>query len=363
MKIGKYNLDEIPYFFIAEAGINHNGSIENAKKLIDLAKEAGAHCVKFQKRTISRILTKEGLEMPYNNDRSFGKTYGEHKEFLEFSNQEFKELMKYANQQDILMTASGWDEESIDFLDSIEVPFFKMASADLTNLPLMKHTALKGKPMIISTGMSDMKTVKKVVKYVEQWNTQLVILQCTSSYPTLDSDIHLNVITTYQKEFPNYVIGYSGHEKGIAISLGAFILGAKVIERHFTLDRTMKGGDHAASLEKTGLEKLIRDLDILSQARGSSEKKMQKLEEGCFKKLTKSIVSRRKILQGTIITKDDITTKGPGASIQNDGINPIVYEQILEGNVKALEDIEEDVVIPAKSLELSQEILEQNIRY
>jgi sialic acid synthase len=353
MKLGSIDLESVPFFFIAEAGINHNGSIENAKKLIDMAKETGSDCVKFQKRTISRILTRDGLNAPYDNDNSFGKTYGEHKEFLEFSCDQFKEIKRYADQVGIMMTASGWDEESVDFLDSLNVPFFKMASADLTNWPLLEHTAKKGRPMILSTGMADLETVKKTYQFVKQWNNDLVIMQCTSSYPTPDCEIHLKVIEKYKEEFPGTIIGFSGHEKGISISQAAFVLGAKVIERHFTLDRTMKGGDHAASLEKQGLEKLIRDLRVLSSALGSNIKSIQPSEVACFKKLTKSVVSTRRLEVDHIITRDDLTTKGPGASNDNDGINPMNLYKLI--GCKVLKFIEDDQIIPLKSIELELE--------
>lgn len=151
-------------FIIAEIGINHNGDINIAKQLILKAKECGADCVKLQKRTINRILTKEGLDAPYNNENSFGKTYGEHKKFLEFSFEQFRELKKFSDDNNILFSSSGWDEESIDFLNSLDIPFFKIASADLDNFPLLEHTAKLGKPIILSTGMSDMKMVKDAYK-------------------------------------------------------------------------------------------------------------------------------------------------------------------------------------------------------
>jgi sialic acid synthase len=357
MKLGSIDLESVPFFFIAEAGINHNGSIENAKKLIDLAKETGADCVKFQKRTISRILTKDGLDAPYVNKNSFGKTYGEHKTFLEFSYDQFRELKKYADEIGIMMTASGWDEESVDFLDSLDVPFFKMASADLTNWSLLEHTAKKGKPIVLSTGMADFETVQKTYEFVKKFNKDIIIMQCTSSYPSPENEINLRVIETYKEVFPEATIGFSGHENGISISLGAFVLGAKVIERHFTLDRTMKGGDHFASLEKPELEKLISDLKILSIAMGNPDKKIQPSEISCFKKLTKSIVSTRKLEIGHVITRDDLTTKSPGASHDNDGINPMNLYKLI--GCKVLKVIENDVVIPLKSLELN---LDSNLR-
>ncbi len=325
-------------FFIAEAGINHNGSMEKAKELIDLAKKCGADCVKFQKRTISRILTKEGLEKPYNSENAFAPKYGDHKKVLEFSFDQFRELKRYSDEVGILMTASGWDEESVDFLYELGVPFFKMASADLTNFPLVEHTAKKGLPMLISTGMASMEDVEKAYELASIHNDKICIMQCTSSYPTLDSDINLKVIETYRQKFPHAVIGYSGHEKGIAISLGAVALGAKILERHFTLDRTMKGGDHAASLEEPGLTKLIRDIKVMEQALGSPYKRKLKNEQACFIKLSKSIVSTRKILEGEIITRDMLTTKGPGS-----GLSPMRMKEII--GRKARRDIEEDLVM------------------
>lgn len=332
------NINHNGVFFIAEAGINHNGKIEKAKELIDIAKRAGADAVKFQKRTIKRILTKEGLEKPYNTPNSFGENYGKHKEFLELSFDQFRELKKYADKMGILFTASGWDEESVDFLDSIDVPFFKMASADLTNFPLLEHTAKKQRPMIISTGMSDLETVDKAYNLVSRINPRIAILQCTSSYPTPSENIHLNVIRTYQREFPQAVIGYSGHETGTSISLGAVALGAKIVERHFTLDRKMKGGDHKASLEEPELTYLISEIRLLESSLGSDIKQVQKGEEKCFIKLSKSIVSLREIKKGEKITRDMLTTKGPGT-----GISPMNMEKII--GLMALKDIEEDVVL------------------
>lgn len=325
-------------FVIAEAGINHQGDVQIAKELIKSAKLVGADCVKFQKRTINRILTKEGLQKPYLNSNSFGPTYGQHKEALELSFDQFWELKEYADQLGIFFTASGWDEESVDFLDQLGVPFFKMASADLTNFPLLEHTAKKGKPMVISTGMADMETVLRAYHLISKYNSRIIILQCTSTYPAAFQDINLKVLETYQKEFPEAVIGYSGHEKGIAISLAACVMGAKVVERHFTLDRTMKGGDHAASLEPNGLEKLIRDIRAYELARGDGIKRRLPSEEACFLKLSKSVVSQCKIYPGEILVPEMLTTKGPGS-----GISPMDIPKILGKTIK--ETIEEDQVI------------------
>ena len=330
--------DTYPTFIIAEAGINHQGELSIAKELVKKAKECGADAVKFQKRSINRILTREGLDAPYDNPNSFGKTYGEHKLALELSEDDYRELKAYCDEQDIIFCASGWDEESIDFLDSLGMAFFKMASADLTNLPLMLHTAKKGKPMILSSGMADLNRVKETYNAVKEINSQLALLQCTSTYPTVFSEINLNVISTFKQEFPELVIGYSGHEKGIAIPPVAVGLGARIIERHFTLDRTMKGGDHAASLEPTGFEKMVRDIRHTEKALGSFTKEVQESELPIFKKLAKSIVSNRAIAKGTEIAADMLTTKGPGS-----GISPTRMTEIL--GKKTTKDINADMVI------------------
>ena len=325
-------------FIIAEGGINHNGSIHLAKQLIDIAVEKGCDAIKFQKRTVNRILTRAGLDAPYINDNSYGATYGEHKRALELSEYEFRELKAYADARGILFSSSGWDEESIDFLDSLNIPFFKVASADLTNFPLLEHIAKKGRPIILSSGMADMNTVIHAVEWVQQWNRQIALLQCTSTYPCPPEHIHLRVLQTYQERFPDLVIGFSSHSRGPQIPVAAVALGAKVVEIHITIDRTMKGGDHAASLEPHGLEVLVRDIRIIEQALGSNEKRIQPGEDRCFIKLAKSCVSAVAMPAGTIVTREMLTTKGPGT-----GISPMQLYSLIGKQVRR--DIEEDVVL------------------
>ena len=345
LQLGNKNVgDGHPAFIIAEIGINHQGDVSIAKNLIQKAKECGADAVKLQKRSISRILTKSGLEMAYDNRNSFGKTYGEHKIALELSEADYHELNTYCKKMDIIFCASGWDEESIDFLDEMGIPFFKMASADLTNFPLLVHTAKKNKPMILSTGMADMKMVQAAYSQVNQINNQIAILQCTSTYPSAFSEVHLNVLQTFMKEFPDTVIGYSGHEQGIAVSPVAVALGAKIIERHFTLDRTMKGGDHAASLEPQGFAKMVRDIRHIEEAMGSTEKKIQESEAPVFRKLAKSIVSAVDINSGDSITADMLTTKGPGT-----GISPMRLNDLI-GKISKI-DIPADQVIMEEDIQ------------
>ena len=276
--------------------------------------------------------------MPYQNRNSFGETYGEHKKALELTTGDYKTLIKHARHLNIEFCASGWDEESIDFLDELGVSFFKMASADLTNFPLLSHTAKKDKPMILSTGMSNMVTVSNAVELLANKNIPLGVLQCTSTYPAEFNELNLNVLHTYQEKFPHVVVGYSGHEAGIAIPPAAVALGARIIERHFTLDRTMKGGDHAASLEPQGFAKMVRDIRHIEAAMGSYKKEMQASEKPIYKKLAKSIVSNAEIAVGTTITRDMLTTKGPGT-----GINPMRMDEVVGKTVT--QNIQEDTVI------------------
>jgi len=330
--------DGNPTYIIAEIGINHQGDVKIARELIHQAALAGADAVKFQKRNVERILTRDGLEMPYDNPNSFGKTYGEHKRALELTEGDYHELLSFANEMNVDFTASGWDEESIDFLDTLGIDFFKMASADLTNFPLLEHTAKKGRPMILSTGMADMEMVKQAYQLVRSYNPKIALLQCTSTYPSRFNEINLRVLETFRMAFPEAVIGYSGHELGIAISEVAVAMGAKIVERHFTLDRTMKGGDHAASLEPGGLQKRIRDIRHIEDALGTGEKRIQESEAPYFKKLAKSVVSTMPIPEGTIITRDMLTTKGPGT-----GISPARIGDVVGKSPKV--DLKGDVVI------------------
>ena len=332
-----------PVFIIAEAGINHQGDFEIAKKLIDVAVMAGADAVKFQKRKIDRILTKEGLSKSYINENSFGPTYGEHKQALELSEGHFRKLKNYCGDKKIIFLASAWDEESADFLEELNIPIYKIASADLTNLPLLEHIAKKGKPIILSTGMSNIAEIKKAVETITKFNNDLILLQCTSTYPCKFKEINLKVIEHLTKIF-NVPVGYSGHEPGIAIPVAAVAMGACVIERHFTLDRTMKGGDHAASLEPIGLQKLVRDIRHVEEALGSGNKRVLESEIPIRQKLAKSLVSKMFIPKGTIITKDMLTTKGPGTGISPSEIIKVIGRCTIK-------DIKEDIVINYSDIE------------
>jgi sialic acid synthase SpsE len=334
--------DGHPCYIIAEAGVNHNGSLDLAKRLVDIAADAGADAVKFQKRTISEILIAEALMRPYTVPTSLGATYGEHREKLELSEDDFFALADHARVRGITLLASAWDMTSADFLDRLGIPAFKIASADCTNLPLVEYIAGKGKPVLLSTGMSDMAEVEEAVATVRRHSDQLVLFQCTSTYPCDNDQINLRVIQTYRERF-RCVVGYSGHERGLAPSEAAVALGADVIERHFTIDRTMIGPDHAASLEPTGLQRLVRNIRNIEKALGSPEKRIVEAERTVRERLAKSIVAKMDIPAGTVITADMLTVKGPGSGLKP-GFMPLLVGVVAESPIQG------DTLVPQEAL-------------
>ena len=247
--------ENFPCFIIAEIGINHNGSIELAKKMIDIAVTTGCDAVKFQKRTVEVVYTKEELEKERTS--VFGKTNGDLKRGLEFGIKEYKEIDKYCKSKGIMWFASCWDEGSVDFIEAFNPPCYKIASACLTDDNLLKHTKSKGKPVLLSTGMSTMEEIRHAVNILGEDN--LVVMHCTSTYPSNANEMNLKVIKSFKKEF-SCPIGYSGHERGITPSVLAVAMGACVVERHITVDRTNWGSDQAASLETAGLYHMVRDI-------------------------------------------------------------------------------------------------------
>jgi len=271
-----------PFYFIAEIGINHNASVKIAKQLIEAAKFAGCDAVKFQKRNPKIAVPKN--EWDKIRETPWGKMrYIEYKEKMEFDFKTYKKLKKFCNKLKIEMIASPWDIDSVNFLEKLNVPFYKVASASITDFALLKKIKSTKKPIIISTGMSTEKEIKKCVKFLGEKN--LAILHCTSTYPASASELNLNYIQKMKKLFKKSVIGYSGHETNLSSALTANILGAKIIERHITLDRSMWGTDQKASIEALGLARLIRDLKIANESLGDGIKKVYKSELEIKKKL------------------------------------------------------------------------------
>ena len=259
--------DGFPCFVIAEIGINHNGSVSLAKKMIDIALTTGCDAVKFQKRTIDVVYSPEELAKERNS--VFGKTNGDLKRGLEFGFEEYKEIDEYCKGKGILWFASCWDEQAVDFIDQFDVPCYKIASASLTDDNLLKYTRSKGKPILLSTGMSTMQEIRHAVEILGQ--EDLVIYHCTSTYPSDAHETNLRVMETFKKEF-DCPIGYSGHERGVTPSVLAVALGANSVERHITTDRTNWGSDQAASLEMAGLYHMVRDIRQVPALLGNGEK-------------------------------------------------------------------------------------------
>ncbi len=338
VKIGEKIIGEgRPCFVIAEAGVNHNGDPALAKKLVDIAAASGADAVKFQKRDAGAMLTKDAQAAPYGGPHSFGDTYGEHRRALELKEEDFFELKRYCDKKGIIFLASGWDRKSIDFLESLKIRAFKMASADLTNIPLLEYAACKNKPVILSTGMADIREVEMAFNAVKRVNGRVIIFQCTSTYPCGFEEVNLNVIKAYKKRF-GPLVGFSGHELGIAVTLCAVAMGAVAVEKHFTIDRSMKGPDHAASLEPQGLYKLVRNIRNYEMSLGSPEKRCLESERPMRLKLAKSLVSKRAIPKGAVIKSGMLTEKSPGTGIPPYNIGKIVGK-------KAKIDIEEGRII------------------
>lgn len=273
--------DGYPVYIIAEIGINHNGDINIAKKLIDAAWLAGCDAVKFQKRTIDVVYTPEELEKPRENP--FGSTNGDLKRGLEFNEEQYAAIDTYCRGKGIAWLASCWDEGSVDFIEKFNPPCYKIASASLTDDNLLRYHRKCRKPLILSTGMADMPVIEHAIEVLGRDN--LIALHCTSSYPSKVEELNLNGIKTLKKKFPEIPIGYSGHEVGLSTSLAAVCLGACVIERHITLDRAMWGSDQAASVEPQGLMRLVRDIRAVEAAMGDGDIKIYDSEKPIINKL------------------------------------------------------------------------------
>lgn len=260
-----------PALIIAEIGNNHNGDFSLAKKLIDKAIDSQADAVKFQVKDVESAFAKELLESPYSGPNSYGETYRDHKLAIELSHDEYSGLKEYCDRKGVIFFATPFDMISLEFLKSIDVPAYKVASFHLTDHDLLRAIAGAGKPVIISTGMSSLEEIDRAVAIMEENHAEYALLQCTSAYPTNDEDVHLAVIESFKKRY-DCVVGYSGHDRGISIPAASVCFGSKIIEKHFTLDRTMKGTDHAASLEPKGLALMVERTRLLEKAIGVPEK-------------------------------------------------------------------------------------------
>ncbi len=332
-KVGSY----VPCFVVAEIGNNHQGRFELAAEMIKEASRAGVDAVKFQKRDIPSLLTKQMYEEPYEGPNSFGSTYGKHREFLELSIAEFAKLKHIAEEEGLVFFASVWDPKSLEDVLSLDVEIIKICSADLVNIPLLRKAAATGRLLFLSTGMSSVEEIDIAVNEIMMFHDRLILLHCNSSYPCREEHISLPVIDFLSKRY-GVPVGYSGHEKGIAPSLAAVALGACVIERHFTLDKSLPGTDHKASLTPSELAELVKGVREIEAALKIKEKKIFEEEKKVAKKLRKSIVAARDLKRDSILTEDDISVKSPG-----NGISPIYWDKVL--GMVLREDVKKDTLL------------------
>ena len=292
-----------PTYIIGEIGINHNGSVEIAKYLIDICAKSEVDCVKFQKRDYSELYIKDILENPKNYDQqTYYAIYAQKRAELSFD--DLKYLKEYTESNGLDFLCTPFDKKSVDLLQELQVSAFKIGSPDLTNFPLLNYVCSKKKPIILSTGMSTSSEIEKTVNFLKSKGNQFCLLHCNSTYPAPNEEINLNFIKILKKF--GVPVGYSGHERGISISVVATLIGACIIEKHVTLDRTMRGPDHAASLEPEGLRRLVRDIRTVKVALGFKRRYISRGEYYNRNILGKSLVATRTIKKGDIFTEDMI---------------------------------------------------------
>jgi N,N'-diacetyllegionaminate synthase len=324
-----------PCFVLAEAGVNHNGHVGLALKLVDAAADAGADAVKFQTYKADRLVSPDAPKAAYQvRATGGGESQFEMLRRLELSEKAHWKILAHARERGILMLSTPFDAESADFLDRLGLAAFKIGSGEITNLPLLAHIAAKGKPVILSTGMSWLAEVAEAVRTVREAGARdLVLLHCVSNYPADPRDVNLRAMRTMTDAF-GVPVGYSDHTVGNEVSLAAVALGACVIEKHFTLDRSLPGPDHKASLEPAELTALVRGIRVVEQALGHGRKEPTAAEADTARVARKSIIMGRDAQAGTILTMDLLAVKRPGTGLPPAMLNEIVGRTLAE-DVKA----------------------------
>lgn len=330
IKVGKRVISENSLcFVIAEIGHNHQGNLKVALDMIKAAAQCGVDAVKFQKRDNKALYTHTLYDKAYDNEDSFGLTYGEHREFLEFGWDEYRALKECAENSGVEFMCTAFDFGSVDFLEKLGIDSYKLASGDLTNTPLLEYIAKLRKPIFLSTGASNLEEVKTAYKAITKYHNQLCLLHTVCTYPAEYEHLNLKVIQTLKKEFPDVIIGYSGHDNGILAAVVACMLGAYVVEKHFTINRSWKGTDHKFSLEPDGLRKQVRDLKRLVVMLGNKEKKVYEFEKNAKIKMGKSLYTKSTLPAGHILSGKDVCVKSPGG-----GIEPYYLGQVTGKKLK-----------------------------
>jgi len=312
-------------FIIAEAGVNHNGDVNIAKQLVDVAVQAKADAVKFQAFKVKNIILKNVEKAPYQQrDANVDETQYEMLKKLELSKEQNREIINYCRSKNIIFITTPYDEESLNELDEFNLGAYKVASTDLTNIPLLIKIAQKGIPIILSTGMSYLSEVEIALEEIYQYNNNVILLQCTANYPIDDTEANLNIIKTYGEKF-DIILGYSDHSVGIGASPYAIPLGAKVIEKHFTLEKDASGPDHLASLSPEELVHYVKQIRKVEEYLGKYTKIPTLSEYYTRKSLQKYLVAKKSIKIGEIISDENLTSKRTGGV----GISPLYFRNVL----------------------------------
>ena len=323
---GKFISEVAPVFIIAEAGVNHNGDLRKAKQLIDVAVSAGADAVKFQAFKTENLILPKVHKAPYQKKTTnSAESQYDMLKALEITQKQNKELVKYCDEQGIIFMSTPFDEESIDELVELNIAAFKVASTDITNLPFLRKVAQTGKPILLSTGMAYLAEVQTALEEIYKYNQDVVLLQCTANYPISDDEANLNVISTYRSMF-NITVGYSDHSRGLGASPYAIPLGARVVEKHFTLDTEESGPDHEASLNPDELRKYVLEIRKVELFMGSGVKKPSFDELKTRESLQKCLVASKFIAKSEYFTLENIVAKRTGGV----GISPLYYKDILK---------------------------------
>jgi len=314
-----------PTFVIAEAGVNHGGDMGVAKKLIDLASDAGADAVKFQTFRAEHLILDSVKKAPYQQKTTeASESQMDMLKKLEVTREQNLELKRYCEKKKIIFLTTPFDENSLDEIDELDLPAYKIASTDTTNLPFLKKVAQKGKPIFLSTGMTYLSEVQMALETIYEYNKDVVLLQCAANYPIRDDEANLAVIDTFKKHF-DVLVGYSDHTAGVGAAAFAIPMGAKVVEKHFTLDKSLEGPDHKASLSPEELKEFVQLVRKVDAFMGSSIKKPNLSETKTRASLQKCLVANCEIKEGEIFTEENIIGKRTGG----EGISPIYYKDIV----------------------------------
>lgn len=331
-------------YVIAEIGNNHLGSVNLAKEMIRVAALCGVDAVKFQKRCNEVLYTKSFYDSEYTSVNSFAETYGEHRDYLELSKDDFDELIECARESNVDIIITVFDKQSLIEMQNLDFDAYKIASGDITNIPLIEAVAQLNKPVILSTGYCDYSDIDRAIRIIKKYTNELVLMYCVSQYPTADENLNLNLIREYMKKYNSIPIGFSSHENGILASCIACSMGAVAIERHFTVAHQLKGTDQVFSLDATEMKRMIDSINRTMIMLGKSkEKHVNGFEQIAAEKLRKGIYTSRSIKKGEVIHADDLCIKSPGSALE-----PYFIHNIIGS--KAYKDMEEEEAFTREQL-------------